>query len=104
MVRFVLSMAPMTRVVALVSSEPHEELVRWLDAAGPLGGRRALVVGCGLGDDAVEVARRGAATTAFDLSPTAVAWCRRRFPDAPVTWTTADLLATPPAVAASEPR
>lgn len=76
---------------------PHPAIVRWLDAAGPLAGRRAIVVGCGLGDDAVEVARRGAVTTAFDLSDTAVAWCRRRFPDAPVAWTTADLLATPAA-------
>jgi SAM-dependent methyltransferase len=33
--------------------------------------------------------------TAFDVSPTAVEWCRRRFPEAAVEWVTADLFALP---------
>ncbi|MCC6764366.1 MAG: methyltransferase domain-containing protein [Deltaproteobacteria bacterium] len=75
---------------------PNPNLTAWLDrehVAG--GGRRALKVGCGLGDDAEELARRGFSVTAFDVSPTAVAWCRRRFPGSVVRWTVADVL-TPP--------
>jgi SAM-dependent methyltransferase len=74
---------------------PHAALARWLDGAGPLAGARALVVGCGLGDDAAELARRGARVTAFDLSATAIDWCRRRFAEG-IAWTVADLLAPPP--------
>lgn len=75
---------------------PNPNLVAWLDrehVAG--GGRRALKIGCGLGDDAEELARRGFVVTAFDVSPTAVDWCRRRFPGSVVRWQVADLLAPP---------
>lgn len=76
---------------------PHPALVELLDRAGDLTGARAVCVGCGLGDDAEELARRGARTTAFDVSPEAVAWCRRRFPSSPVEHHVADLLALPAA-------
>jgi SAM-dependent methyltransferase len=59
-------------------------------------GCRALEVGCGLGDDAEDLARRGFAVTAFDVSATAIDWCRRRFPGSPVEYVVADLL-NPPA-------
>ncbi len=75
---------------------PHPELVSWLDQAGDLTGARVVCVGCGLGDDAEEVARRGARTTAFDVSVAAVDWCRRRFPGSHVDYRVADLLALPP--------
>lgn len=69
-----------------------------LDTAGlPRGdGRRALVVGCGLGRDAEFVAGLGYATTAFDISPTAVRDARARHPGSPVDYRVADLLAPPP--------
>ena len=77
---------------------PNSALVAWLDGLpDPLNGRRALVVGCGLGDDAEELARRGATVTAFDISPTAVDWCRRRFPESSVRYVVADLLEPPEA-------
>lgn len=78
---------------------PNPHLVAWLDRARANGGagERALVVGCGLGDDAEELARRGFAVTAFDVAPTAIAWCRRRFPGSPVAYRVADALALPPA-------
>ena len=71
-------------------------LARWLKAH-PLDGhgRRALVVGCGLGDDAEELASRGFAVTAFDVSETAVDWARRRYPHSTVDYLVADLLAPP---------
>lgn len=75
---------------------PHPALVAWLDRAGDLARARAVVVGCGLGDDAEEVARRGARVTAFDVSPAAVAWCRARFPGSPVDYQVGDLLDPPP--------
>ncbi len=45
-----------------------------------------MIVGCGLGDDAEAVALCGFDLTAFDVSATAVEWCRRRFPASPVTY------------------
>jgi SAM-dependent methyltransferase len=57
---------------------------------------RALVVGCGYGDDAEWLAARGWAVTAFDISRTAIDACARRFPGTTVDYRVADLLATPP--------
>lgn len=45
---------------------------------GQLHGRRLLVVGCGLGDVALNLARNGATVEAFDLSPAAIAICQQR--------------------------
>ena len=66
-------------------------------AAGspPTAGPRALIVGCGLGDDAEEAARRGYQVTAFDLSPTAIRDCRERFPGSAVDYQVADLFQLP---------
>jgi SAM-dependent methyltransferase len=63
--------------------------------AGARGGGRAIVVGCGLGDDAEHVASLGYATVAFDVSPTAVGAARQRFPRSTVEYVTADLLSPP---------
>lgn len=73
---------------------PDPQLARWLkDKNGE--GQTALVIGCGLGDDAEAVAERGFAVTAFDISPQAIAWCRRRFPHSKVNYVAADLLYPP---------
>ena len=83
-------------VVPWDRGEPHRLLVQWAQARGlEGGGRRALVVGCGLGADAEYVAGLGFDTVAFDVSATAVRTCRRRFPDSDVEYLTADLLAPP---------
>jgi SAM-dependent methyltransferase len=60
-----------------------------------VAGRSALIVGCGLGDDAEEAARRGYQVTAFDLSPTAIRDCRDRFPGSAVDYQVADLFHLP---------
>ena len=70
-----------------------EDWLREHDISGT--GRRALVIGCGLGDDAEELARRGFDVTAFDVSPSAIAWCKRRFPNSPVQYVVADLFDAP---------
>jgi SAM-dependent methyltransferase len=58
-------------------------------------GKTALVAGCGFGDDAEQVAAWGFKTTAFDISPSAIRACERRFPDNKVEYVVADLLAPP---------
>jgi SAM-dependent methyltransferase len=84
-------------VVPWSRGAPRELLVEWARARGLRGGgQRAIVVGCGLGDDAEFVAGLGFDTDAFDVSPTAVATARRRFPASRVRYRAADLLEPPP--------
>jgi SAM-dependent methyltransferase len=72
-------------------------LVEWAEARQLRGGgRRALVVGCGLGDDAEYIAGLGYETVAFDAAASAVRTARRRFPDSAVRYLTADVLSPPP--------
>ncbi len=76
--------------------EPQRLLVEWAERKDVRGdGRRAVVVGCGLGDDAEYVAERGFSTVAFDVSPTGVATARQRHPGSAVDYVVADLLALP---------
>ncbi|MCB9513926.1 MAG: class I SAM-dependent methyltransferase [Candidatus Latescibacteria bacterium] len=82
--------------VPWAEGRPKPLLADWLGAADIRGdGRRALVVGSGLGDDAEALAARGFAVTAFDLSPTAIAWTHERFPDSAVSYHVADLFDLP---------
>ncbi|AFY57621.1 Thiopurine S-methyltransferase (TPMT) [Rivularia sp. PCC 7116] len=52
---------------------------------------KALVIGCGLGDDAEILAEKGFNVTAFDISSTAIDWCKQRFPNSSVNYVVADL-------------
>ncbi len=71
-------------------------LAEWLNREQIRGtGKRAIVIGCGLGDDAEALAQLGFEVTAFDISPTAIAWCQKRFPDSAVTYQVADLFKVP---------
>jgi protein-L-isoaspartate O-methyltransferase len=75
---------------------PHPLLVEWAAARGlEGGGRRAVVVGSGPGQDAEYVAGLGFATVAFDIAATAVRSARARFPQSDVEYVTADLLDPP---------
>lgn len=76
-------------------------LTAWLDERSAPDGQRGLVVACGLGDDAEELARRGYRVSAFDVSPTAIARCRERFPASPVDYVVADVFDLPSAWAGS---
>ncbi len=77
---------------------PSRFLLQWAEQRGLAGdGRTGLVVGCGLGEDAEYIAGLGYQTVAFDISPTAIATARRRFPDSAVRYTTANLLDPPAA-------
>ncbi|MBW4564004.1 MAG: class I SAM-dependent methyltransferase [Mojavia pulchra JT2-VF2] len=75
---------------------PHPYLQDWLTTHKlSAQGQKALVIGCGLGDDAEALAQRGFEVTAFDISSTAISWCQQRFPNSPVNYVIADLLAIP---------
>ncbi|MET8875474.1 class I SAM-dependent methyltransferase [Nocardia sp. NPDC004604] len=76
--------------------QPNPILVEWAARRELDGVGRALVIGCGYGQDAEYIARLGYATTAFDISPTAIGEVRQRFPESPVTYVVADLLDPPP--------
>ena len=93
---FYESAAGDTKRIPWAERRPNVNLVSWLSGRS-LGrtAKSALVVGCGLGDDAELIASEGPATTAFDLAPRAVEWCRSRHPDSAVTYVVADLLDTP---------
>jgi SAM-dependent methyltransferase len=73
---------------------PHPMLQTWLKSHDVSGeGKKALVIGCGLGDDAELLAQLGFSVRAFDLSATAIAWCCERFPHSTVNYQVADLFA-----------
>jgi SAM-dependent methyltransferase len=81
--------------------EPHPALASWSGAPAPgtatgTATGTAVVVGCGLGADAEHLARLGYETTAFDISPTAVAAAHGRNAGSPVSYAVGDLLALPP--------
>lgn len=77
---------------------PSRYLTQWAAARALRGaGHSAVVVGCGLGDDAEFIAGLGFRTIAFDISPTAIATARGRFPGSAVRYQTADLLNPPTA-------
>ncbi|HEY3453279.1 MAG TPA: class I SAM-dependent methyltransferase [Bryobacteraceae bacterium] len=59
-------------------------------------GKRALKIGCGLGDDAEQLAIWGFDVVAFDISPAAISLCRERFPFSRVEYSVANLLAPAP--------
>lgn len=80
-------------------ARPNPLLVQWLNREAwsvVRCGCRAVVVGCGLGDDVSELARRGYDALGFDVSPTAVRWAARRNPSCADRFITADVLALPP--------
>lgn len=78
---------------------PWAELApnRWLVRQPELesGAGRALVVGCGYGDDAAWLAARGWTVTAFDIAPSAVRLAAERFAGSGIEFVAADLLALP---------
>ena len=76
--------------------EPNPYFRRWSEDVGLKGGgRKALVVGCGLGDDAKYLKELGFEVTGFDISPTAIDWAKRLHWDSDIRFEVADLF-TPP--------
>ena len=75
---------------------PNPHLLSW-HAKNPMSGarKRALNIGCGLGDDAEKLTSWGLHVVAFDISLTAISACRRRFPKSSVDYCVADLFNPP---------
>jgi SAM-dependent methyltransferase len=85
-------------VIPWADLRDNPQFLAWRARSGiDLRSRSSLVVGCGLGDDAETVAASGGEVTAFDLSATAIEWCRRRFPQSRVRYVAADLFHAPAA-------
>ena len=74
---------------------PNPNLMAWLDRNPTACGRKALKVGCGYGDDVEELVRRGYEVTGFDVAPTAISHCRKRFPNSKARYVVADILTSP---------
>lgn len=72
--------------------EPNRYLQAWADRSGLKGsGRKALVVGCGLGDDARFLYELGFKVSAFDISPTAIGWAKKLHADTDIEFEEMDL-------------
>ena len=72
--------------------EPNRFFREWAEKTRLTGdGRKALVVGCGLGDDAKYLHDLGFKVTAFDISPTAIEWAKKLYAGSEIQFETADL-------------
>lgn len=72
--------------------EPNKFFRAWAEQHELKGnGRKALVVGCGLGDDARYLDDLGFSVTAFDLSSTAIDWAKCLTEGRDIQFETADL-------------
>lgn len=72
--------------------EPNRYLRTWAERAKLMGdGRTALVVGCGLGDDARYLHDLGFKVTGFDISLTAIEWAKRLHSDTDIRFEVMDL-------------
>jgi len=81
-----------TDVVPWADLEPNKFFKAWAEETGLTGnGKKALVVGCGLGDDAKYLNDLGFKVTAFDISPSAIEWAKRLYGDSDIQFEVADL-------------
>lgn len=76
--------------------EPNRYFREWAEKVDLRGdNRNALVVGCGLGDDARYLHDLGFKVTAFDISRTAIEWARRLHHETDINFVVADLFDAP---------
>ena len=79
--------------VPWANMDTHPMFKSWIAENPIIGeGKTALVVGCGMGDDAIELEAKGFEVTAFDVSNSAIEFCKTRFPNSGVKFIQADLL------------
>jgi SAM-dependent methyltransferase len=81
-----------TATIPWADLEPNRFFRSWAENTALTGnGRKALVVGCGLGDDARFLCDLGFKVSAFDISPTAIEWAKRLHSDTDIAFETCDL-------------
>ncbi len=84
------------RAVFWADLESNPYLLNWLKTCAiKRTGHKAIVVGCGVGDDAETLSETGYEVTAFDISPEAIRLCKNRYPDTRVNYLLADLFNYP---------
>jgi 2-polyprenyl-3-methyl-5-hydroxy-6-metoxy-1,4-benzoquinol methylase len=72
--------------------EPSPYLINWLEKnIIKKSSKKAIVIGCGVGDDAEALSKYGFEVTAFDISPTAIELCKNRYPNTKVNYLVANL-------------
>ncbi len=78
--------------VSWADLEPNKYFAEWANDVGLAGsGKKALVIGCGLGDDARFLYDRGFEVTAFDISRAAIEWAKRLHSDTEIRFEVMDL-------------
>ena len=83
-------------VVPWGDQEPNPRLLEfWKVRPLETAGKRALVIGSGLGDDSEQLAAWGFGTTGFDISKTAIEATKKRYPESRVEYVVADLFDPP---------
>ena len=74
---------------------PNVYLEKHLSMEKPVSGKKALVIGCGLGDDAMILEKHGYEVDAIDISPSAIALTKKRHPKSKVNFHVADIYEMP---------
>lgn len=74
---------------------PNVYLEKHLTLQGPVSGKKALVIGCGLGDDALILEKYGYEVEALDISPSAIALAKKRHPESKVDFHVGDIYDMP---------
>ena len=80
--------------VALARGEANPLLREYLER-GETKPSKAIVIGCGLGDDAQALHEAGFEVTAIDFSPEAIKWAKARFGENAIDFRVADLFDLP---------
>ena len=79
-------------LISWADLEPNKYFREWAESTGLKGdGRKALVVGCGLGDDAKYLDDLEFNVTAFDISPTAIKWAKKLYGESDIAFEVMDL-------------
>ncbi len=74
---------------------PNVYLEKHLSQQGTVSGKKALVIGCGLGDDALILEKHGYEVEALDISPSAIALAKKRHPESKVDFHVGDIYDMP---------
>jgi 2-polyprenyl-3-methyl-5-hydroxy-6-metoxy-1,4-benzoquinol methylase len=77
--------------------EPNPYLIEYIknNPINNAKSKKAIVVGCGVGDDCEFLSNNGYEVIGFDISSSAIQLCKNRYPNSKVTYLVADLFKYP---------